>query len=300
MAEQKDGVIEFGTRSELKTEQADDYHRRIEKARKTGSASSLKQSEPVGVAPKIQGLPNLPQFQAEQRRLRDPGASTMPGAGGVQPRPAGSPVITDDTADMLTAAAKAAKDKNQAALQNAPTTEEEKKEAEKKLDEDLLDLFDFEKKNEAQRVLENPKRRKAIEERTNKTNPMSFKELLERDEVRQKVVIIPGEFEPTYRSLTPEENFFVKKMMAAESGSDQYMLEKFAMMQLCCSLVDINGTPLVDHRNPNGEVDVQMFDKKMKQLMKKSLTIIADLGLNYAWFDIRVRKLINPDELKNG
>ena len=42
------------------------------------------------------------------------------------------------------------------------------------MEEDLLDIFDFEKKNEAQRVLESPKRRRAIEERTNKASPMSF------------------------------------------------------------------------------------------------------------------------------
>ena len=39
----------------------------------------------------------------------------------------------------------------------------------------------------------------------------------------------------------------------------------------------------------------------LKQILKKSIYVVADLGLNYMWFDLRVRKLLTQTEdLKNG
>jgi len=178
--------------------------------------------------------------------------------------------------------------------------EEVKKEEEvKQADEDLFNAFDFTGRNEAERILNNKKRRKEIEDRCVE---MRIEDLILRDEVQQLVPIIPNKFEVLFRSMTPDENLFIKRYVAKnDSGqSDQYVLEKFSICQLVCSVLSINGRALPDHRKTDGDIDEKAFETKLKFLLKKSGYIIADIGINYSWFDIRVRKLLNPDSLGNG
>jgi hypothetical protein len=93
--------------------------------------------------------------------------------------------------------------------------------------------------------------------------------------------------------------------MAKEAvTTDQYLGEKYNLMLLTCSLLDINGQPLPDHRKHKQsgvfEIEDKLFDEKLAVLTRKSAYIIADLSVNYMWFDIRVRRLLNPEEVKNG
>jgi hypothetical protein len=119
--------------------------------------------------------------------------------------------------------------------------------------------------------------------------------------VRLVVPILPEKFEPTFRSFSPEESLFIKQIMSREPNqNDQYLLEKFSLAQLTCALVSINGKPLPEHRDKDGSPDEKLFRDKLKTITKKSAYIVADLMINYAWFDLRVRRLLNPDDLKNG
>jgi hypothetical protein len=259
------------------------YRRRIHEART--QLDALKGSEPLRT-PLKQRLPLLTRegVGAASQQV-DPISAT----GGVQPRPPGSPVLRPETAKQLEDLAKAGK--------TALSEEEVQKQAEEEKD-DLLDVLNFEKRNEAERILDNKKRRQEIEKRC---EPMSLQDLIMRDEVRQRVPIVPGQFEVIYRSLTPEESLFIKQQMSKETvNTDSYLLEKYALCQLCCSLVSINGRDLPDHRDTSGSPTETLFKEKLKSIVRKSGYIVADLGVNYSWFDLRVRKLINPDDLKNG
>jgi len=287
MSDNKTGVIEMG-RKELDPAEERAYRDRILKAR--GGVDALKSSDPVGGnKPQIPLLKRPPSDRVEEA-LQD-------FSSWVQPRPPGSPVLRPETVRQLEEAAKAS---TQAAPATTAPEEPEKKEEkpEEKPDEDFFEGFDFSGKNEAQRILDNKKRRKAIEDRC---KPMSFKDLLERDEVRQVVPIRPGEFEPEFRSITPEESLFIKQYMAKEENrSEMYLLEKYGLCQLACALVSLNGNPYTPHLNRDGEVDQDVFKKKIKNLARKSGYIVADLALNYHWFDLRVRQLINVSEVGNG
>lgn len=273
--------IVFGGK-ELDPDEERAYLERVQAARRTGGVRSLKGTEPIGVVPR----PAVPSLQ---RELPDVPSS----GGGVTPRPAGSPLLSPQTAHMLQEAADASVKQAQAAKK-----EEEKKEEEKKT-EDLFEMFDFQGRDEASRILNNKKRREAIEARC---ASMSVEDLILRDEVKQVVPIIPGQFEITFRSMTPEENLFIKRYIASKDTgqSDQYITEKFGILQLVCCVFAINNRPLPDHRNEKGEVDEKLFEAKLALLLKKSGYVIADLGINYYWFDIRVRRLLNPDALGNG
>jgi hypothetical protein len=258
-----------------------EYRKKIEAARKTGGVDGLKAKDPVGVLPR----PSMPA----PRQVPE-GPSSRTEAGGVQPRPKGSPLLSSETAEQIKGLAEASARQ----AMSEPKVEEPKKE-----EEDLLEMFDFQERNEAERILNNKKRRKEIESRL---EPMKLEDLLMKDEVQQNVPVVPDKFEILFRSITPEENLYIKRYVAKnDTGqSDQYILEKFGMCQLVCSVLALNGRPLPDHRAQDGSIDDAAFDKKLKILLRKSGYIIADLGINYGWFDIRVRKLLSPDALGNG
>jgi hypothetical protein len=290
MTEGKSAIV-FGE-EKLTPEQEAEYRKKIENARNRG-VNALKGNDPV--RGDRSSMPDFKRLQA----LRDQknAVSGLSDDGGVQPRPAGSPILSPQTEQQLKELKEIAE-----AQKNEPIPPEEPKseKKEEKKEESPFDLLDFDdlRASEAERLLNNKKRREEIEARC---APMSFEDLLYKNEVQQRVPIIPGKFEPTFRSLTPEESLFVKRYIAREQNiSDQYLLEKYNLCLLTCSLVAINDRMLPDHRNQAGEPDEKLFEAKLKIILKKSGYIVADMGINYVWFDLRVRKLITADGLKNG
>lgn len=266
---------------ELDPAEAAAYREKIAKA-SLGGVNAFKGTEPVGgiARPRMPLLQNPPKAP-DMSTPRD-------GSAGVVPRPPGSPVLTPTTQAQLEAFGKAQADQK---LQDDVAKEVEEKK------DDLFEMFDMAGLGEADRVLNNRKRREDIEKRV---IPMSIQDLFTKDEVRQNIPVIPEKFEVILRSVTPEENLAVKQFMAKDgSGSDSYAVEKLGLCQLACALVSINGVDFVDHRKDN-IFNEDCFRLKLKQLLKKPGILVNDLSLQYVWFDIRVRKLLVPDSLGNG
>lgn len=288
MAEREGKPIVFGD-GNLSEDDKNRYREQIRNARR-GSVDSLKGGDPVGVVPR----PAVPLSQKAVDESDEMSSALTP-EGGVRPRPPGSPPISPGTAAMIReaseAAAKQAHDEKEKAVEKAV---EEKKE-----DNDIFNLFDFQGRNEAERVLNNKKRRQAIEARC---EPMKLEDLILKNEVQQVVPIVQGQLEVTFRSMTPEENLFIKQYIAKNDAAqnENYLIEKFGICQLVCSLVAVNGKTFVDHRGQDGSPDEKLFEQKLKTLIKMSGYLVADLGINYFWFDIRVRRLLNPESLGNG
>ena len=149
-------------------------------------------------------------------------------------------------------------------------------------------------------VLNNKKRRKEIEGRC---EPMKFDDLLIRGEVRQTVPILPGKFEVRFRSMLPEENLLLKEIISKDDNiNDSHTMEKFNLLQLACAIVSVNGdelTPVWPQYDKEGRPDEAILTQRFKKVQKMSGYIVQDLAINYFWFDIRVRKLINPEALGN-
>lgn len=279
--------ISFG-RKELDPEQEKAYQEKIAQAKK-GGLSAFKGKTPVGGVerPQIPLLTNHPRAASTPSGLQD---------GGVVPRPAGSPTVRPETQQQIEDFAKAQASQKEQEIAEGLKKEEDQKKVDK--EEDLADLFNFTQQSEAERILNNKGRRKEIEARC---EPMDFEDLLMKNEVQQKVPIIPGKFEVIYRSATPDESLFIKRFIAEEkSPSEQYTLEWYALCLLTCSLVSINGALLPEHRDKQGDPDSKMFREKLKRLSKMSGYIVSDLGVNYTWFDLRVRKLLVPEKVGNG
>lgn len=260
------------------------YKAKIDAAKKSG-VNALKGSTPLGhiERPSIPLLSKQGISSSQSDGLVD---------GGVKARPPGSPILSPATEQQLQDAAKAMK----VPTENPPEEKDALSEDQEK--DALFSMFDFDGRSEAERILNNKKRRKEIEDRC---EPMSFEDLLMKDEVQQQVPIIPDKFIVTFRSLLPAESLFVKQFMSAESQkSESYYMEKMAICNLALGTVAINGKTIGAPHMNDDEVNEVVFKAKLKSLTKKSGYIIADLALNYAWFDLRVRRLLNPDKLGNG
>jgi hypothetical protein len=288
--DQQVGVIELGTK-EISPEEDAAYREQIRAAKAGNPLSALKTSTPVGGVKK----PPMPVLKASRETLSIPDTQQ-----GVQPRPPGSPVLRPETEEKLAEAIKAGQELQQQTGEKQ-VLNEKKIEDEARL-EQLYESFDFgDVQRQINRILDNKRRREDIEKRC---APMAFEDLLMKDEVQQTVPIIPGKFEPTFRSLRPLESLYLKSRMAKETiNTEQYLGEKYQLLLLTCSLLSINGVSFPDHRKHHDgsfEVTDEFFDAKFKMVTQKSAYILADLSVNLMWFDIRVRKLINPDDLKNG
>jgi len=192
--------------------------------------------------------------------------------------------------------------KERAADPKKELREQQAAQLEKQLDEDS-DLF-----KELQEVLDdptqwnllnNPRRRKEIEGRI---IPMDITDVILHGEVRQTVPIVPDKLEVNYRSVSAEEDLGVKMLMFGERGGDRYLMDKYTIMQLTLALVSINGEELPTHLNDKKKFDEARFLAKFDKVSGFPVQFIADLGIQYLWFDERVRRLFlgGTDELKNS
>jgi len=148
-------------------------------------------------------------------------------------------------------------------------------------------------------ILNNPERRKKIEGRL---TTMDITDIIVYGEIRQDVPIRPGKLVVTYRSVSADEDLMVKQMMFGETGGDRYLMDKYTIMQLTLALVSINGDELPTHLDERKKFSEERFIKKYEKVIKFPIQFIADLGIQYLWFDERVRRLFDEggsEELKN-
>lgn len=200
------------------------------------------------------------------------------------PRPPGAG-LRPDTVQALQAVA-AANTSDDEALKNINKEIDD--------EEDVYEDNEFGEK--VRSLLGNKKRAASIEARC---QPMSFDELLMYGSVKQKVPIIPGKFEPVFRSLFGEENEEILRMMGSVRGPDQYILDVMSLYQLTCGLYSVNGRVLPDHLDKSSDFNEEMFRAKHKVVRKMALPILADLDVNFRWFTRRVQKLTVVDDIKS-
>jgi hypothetical protein len=148
-------------------------------------------------------------------------------------------------------------------------------------------------------LLKDPERRKRIEARL---EPLDIAELIIQGEIRQWIPIIPGKFEVEFRSPSIDEDLCIKRLMFEEKGGERYILDKYVLMNLAVGLVSINGQELPTHLDNAGRFDEIKFLKKFDRVKRLPIQLIADLGIQYLWFDIRVRRLLTDqtEHLKNS
>ena len=196
-----------------------------------------------------------------------------------------------DTAD---AAARAAGD-------GEPMTPEDRKEIKKELDK----LDEFQLANVRERmmkdIIQNDDQKKIIESRL---DPLKLDDLLLHNRVKQEVPIIPGKFTPTFQSVNAQEDLAIKRLIMEEQDavqvSEQYLIDKYSMMAITLGLFAVNGKQLGTHEDKEGHFDDKLFLDKFNRISKLPTHMIASIGVNYAWFEERVRALFVADDVGNG
>lgn len=166
-----------------------------------------------------------------------------------------------------------------------------------------LDDIDYEalQREMIRDILKNPKQREEVEKRV---KPLDISELILHNAVRQRVPIIPGKFEPTFESMRGDVELALKRLIVQEGTAvavtESYLLDKYAVMSTAAGLVQINEIPVPNMFNEKGDFDEDLFWKKFNWVLKRPIHMLASLGIHYAWFEQRVRKLFKVDEGKDG
>lgn len=150
-------------------------------------------------------------------------------------------------------------------------------------------------------ILKHPKQRETVESRC---KPLSIEELILHNVVQQRVPIIPGKFEPTFENMRGDVELVLKRLLVKESKSvavtEDYLLDKYAVMTTTAGVVAINGNPVPSMYDTNGDFSEDKYWEKFNWMLKRPIHMLASLGIHYSWFEIRVRKLFKVDEGKDG
>jgi len=180
-------------------------------------------------------------------------------------------------------------------------TDEDRKDIEKAVQN--LDEFDFDRWRQSMMkdVLNNEDQKKIIEARL---KPMDIGDLVTQGYVIQRVDIVPGKFWVDFKMLDGETDLALKRLIMEDSQSvevsDRYFLDKFGLMSIAAVLHKVNDKPYEDFMDGNGDFDDDKFKKKFRKVLKLPMPMLASLGANALWFDIRVRKLFVAVNLGNG
>jgi hypothetical protein len=149
----------------------------------------------------------------------------------------------------------------------------------------------------ANTFVDNPEIRRAVEARC---GDIDFNSLVTSGQVQQKVSIKPGLFEVVFQTINGEDDLFIKQQLYQFQGSDSMVVDMYTIMQLSAGTFSINGKQLSAFVNDKGERDTRLFENRWKQVARLPMQLLEALSTNYRWFDLRVRRAIVYDDLKNG
>lgn len=147
----------------------------------------------------------------------------------------------------------------------------------------------------------NEERRKVIE---SQLDPLDIADLLTKREIQQAVPVVKGKLVYQLRTFSERELIWCMKFVYNSPGSQRYVEELFNMYKVTCAIVGFNGKFLPDHRKnigrPDEEIDEELFKKKYGIIISFPVQVIADLGVQCAWFHNRVTALWSLRTIKNG
>jgi len=180
-----------------------------------------------------------------------------------------------------------------------PITQEDRDQVEKAMKN--MDDFDFENLRNflVKDILNNTQQREIVEARL---EPLDLSEIIERGYVTQRVPIVPGKWEPTFQSLTAQDELSLRRLLTQEMKSveqpNDYFQTKYALMAAVAGLRAVNNHTLPDHRDVNGDFDDERYWAKFNQVQKFAYHMLTSVSVHALYFDIRVRSLFKAT--KNG
>lgn len=150
-------------------------------------------------------------------------------------------------------------------------------------------------------ALTTPERKLDIESRL---EPLDIADLIVKQEITQKVIVIPGKVFYTFRTFKEFEYLWCREQVGSHPGSPSYLDEMLNVYKLVCALVSVNDRPLPSYWKDKGtkdeKIDKELFEKKLHIILGFPVQMIADLFAQGNWFNERVLSLFTVRNLKNG
>lgn len=178
-----------------------------------------------------------------------------------------------------------------------PLTEEDRRKIAERIDD-----FDFHTLREMmlKDILNNDEQRKIIESRLESMDLASYIV----DGFVTQYVRINSKLAYTFQSVDGETDLALKRLIVTEakgfSVDDRYVLDRYAIMSMTCALVEVNNIKLPSYFDSEGHFNADLFWVKFTKVAKLGVHLLASVGINAYWFDIRVRKLLLAESLGNG
>jgi len=161
----------------------------------------------------------------------------------------------------------------------------------------MIDPHFMEEFQKNRSVFDTPELKKATAERCAK---LTIDQLVDDGESRQLVPIVRDKLIAEFRTISGAENLGLQRKMVGTRG-DLYIQTLFSLYQLTCALVSYNGKPLLEHRDADGKLNEEAFEKKFDYVQRLPVSVLASLSVNNVWFVQRTEALlIDLGELKNG
>jgi hypothetical protein len=185
------------------------------------------------------------------------------------------------------------------------TSPASKEEVDQKLRQaiDQMDAFEFNEWRQLtmREMLNSEDQRKIIEGRL---KPLSIDQILAVGLVKQVIPIIPGKYELELQSFDGQMDLSLKRLVMTEAKStevtEQYLLDKYSFMSAALGLHRVNDKVFPVVTNENGDFDDGKFYTKFNMVMKLPIHMLASIGVNIMWFEMRVRKLFRAETVGNG
>lgn len=141
-------------------------------------------------------------------------------------------------------------------------------------------------------------RRKSIEARCGEVD---IDELFVSGEVRQDVEIRPKRLVVTYRTLKGKEDLYIKRRLSEVRDENmRYAEDRFLYMLLSAHIHTYNGRKLPSIFDENGVIQDELFDKRFDMIADIPQIVMEDIWVNYVWFEARVRRALEAENLSDG
>jgi len=141
-------------------------------------------------------------------------------------------------------------------------------------------------------------RRKEVEGRC---EDLRIDDLFVSGEIRQRVEIRPRRLEVVFRTLKSREDLYIKRRLnEVRNENARYAEDRFLHMFLCAHLHAYNGKALPSIFDENGTIRDELFDKRFAFMGDVPQLLLEEIWVNYRWFEDRVRRALEADNLKGG
>ena len=201
--------------------------------------------------------------------------------------------ISETTADGLEALAAAEQEAEYVANEEAKQLESGLPYAPQSVD--IGKLAEDEEKEE---LSEDEKIKKAISSRVSE---IDIGQYLMNGELTQRVPIIPGKLEITFRTVTDLEECFVDDKLSTEGElTARAFLRRANEWALAFHISEVNGHKWPTTIDGDGTISEKSINRRLAHVKKLSSPIFHLLSQNLAWFLERVSTSLNMETLGNG